>query len=44
MLNRIITQDLLQLQYEGLSVMKMFARVKIKVDLLVDLLNDKFYA
>ena len=44
MLNHIITQDLLQLQYEGLSIMKMFGRVKIKVALLVDLLNDKFYA
>ena len=40
----IITQDLLQLQYEGLSIMKMFGRMKINVDSLIELLNDKFYA
>ena len=37
------TQDLLQLQYEGLAVMKMFGRAKINVNLLIYLINKKFY-
>lgn len=37
------TQDLLQLQYEGLAVMKMFGRAKINVNLLIHLINKKFY-
>lgn len=36
-------QDLLQLQYEGVAVMKMFGRAKINVNLLIFLLNKKFY-
>jgi len=36
-------QDLLQLQYEGLAVMKMFGRAKINVNLLIYLINKKFY-
>ncbi|KAJ6652764.1 hypothetical protein lerEdw1_010912 [Lerista edwardsae] len=36
-------QDLLQLQYEGVSVMKMFDRAKINVNLLIFLLNKKFF-
>ena len=40
---RIITKDLLQMQYEGLSIMKMFNRAKINVNLLIFLLNKKFY-
>ena len=36
-------QDLLQLQYEGVAVMKMFGRAKINVNLLIFLLNRKFY-
>ena len=36
-------QDLLQLQYEGLAVMKMFGRAKINVNLLIFLINKKFY-
>jgi len=40
----IISQDLLQLQYEGVSVMKMFdGRALINVNLLIFLLNKKFY-
>jgi hypothetical protein len=40
----IVFQDLLQLQYEGVSVMKMFEdRAKINVNLLIFLLNKKFY-
>ena len=35
-------QDLLQLQYEGVSVMKMY-KAKINVNLLIFLLNKKFY-
>lgn len=37
------SQDLLQLQYEGVSVMKMFDRAKINVNLLIFLLNKKFF-
>ncbi|KAJ3604604.1 hypothetical protein NHX12_029344, partial [Muraenolepis orangiensis] len=36
-------QDLLQLQYDGVSVMKMFDKAKVNVNLLVFLLNKKFY-
>ncbi len=37
------TQDLLQLQYEGLAIMKMFGRAKVNVNLLIFLINKKFY-
>ncbi|KAM9253748.1 ras GTPase-activating-like protein IQGAP2 [Dugong dugon] len=36
-------QDLLQLQYEGVAVMKMFDKIKVNVNLLIYLLNKKFY-
>ena len=36
-------QDLLQLQYEGISVMDMFGKAKINVNLLLHFLNAKFY-
>ncbi|KAJ8405650.1 hypothetical protein AAFF_G00316300 [Aldrovandia affinis] len=36
-------QDLLQLQYEGVAVMKMFEKAKVNVNLLIFLLNKKFY-
>ncbi|KAF1573653.1 UNVERIFIED_CONTAM: Ras GTPase-activating-like protein IQGAP2, partial [Eudyptes pachyrhynchus] len=36
-------QDLLQMQYEGVAVMKMFDKVKVNVNLLIFLLNKKFY-
>ena len=36
-------QDLLQLQYEGVAVMPMFDKAKINVNLLIFLLNKKFY-
>ncbi|XP_032089812.1 ras GTPase-activating-like protein IQGAP3 isoform X1 [Thamnophis elegans] len=36
-------QDLLQLQYEGVTIMKMFGRAKINVNLLIFLLNKKFF-
>ncbi|XP_026573433.1 ras GTPase-activating-like protein IQGAP3 [Pseudonaja textilis] len=36
-------QDLLQLQYEGVAVMKMFDRAKININLLIFLLNKKFF-
>uniref|UniRef100_A0A9J7YKB7 IQ motif containing GTPase activating protein 1 n=1 Tax=Cyprinus carpio carpio TaxID=630221 RepID=A0A9J7YKB7_CYPCA len=36
-------QDLLQLQYEGVAVMKLFDRATVNVNLLVFLLNKKFY-
>lgn len=39
----IIPQDLLQLQYEGVAVMKMFNKAKINVNLLIFLINRKFY-
>ncbi|TSM85920.1 Ras GTPase-activating-like protein IQGAP1 [Bagarius yarrelli] len=35
--------DLLQLQYEGVAVMKMFDKAKVNVNLLIFLLNKKFY-
>eukprot|EP00079_Xenopus_tropicalis_P008851 XP_002932312.2 PREDICTED: ras GTPase-activating-like protein IQGAP1 [Xenopus tropicalis] len=36
-------QDLLQLQYEGVAVMKLFDRAKVNVNLLIFLINKKFY-
>ncbi|XP_075397308.1 ras GTPase-activating-like protein IQGAP2 [Tenrec ecaudatus] len=36
-------QDLLQMQYEGVAVMKMLDKVKVNVNLLIFLLNKKFY-
>uniref|UniRef100_A0A4W5MH44 IQ motif containing GTPase activating protein 2 n=1 Tax=Hucho hucho TaxID=62062 RepID=A0A4W5MH44_9TELE len=36
-------QDLLQLQYDGVAVMKMFDKAKVNVNLLIFLLNKKFY-
>uniref|UniRef100_A0A3Q3ASE7 IQ motif containing GTPase activating protein 1 n=2 Tax=Kryptolebias marmoratus TaxID=37003 RepID=A0A3Q3ASE7_KRYMA len=36
-------QNLLQLQYEGVAVMKLFDRATINVNLLIFLLNKKFY-
>ncbi|XP_071324894.1 ras GTPase-activating-like protein IQGAP3 isoform X2 [Trachinotus anak] len=36
-------QDLLQLQYESVAVMKMFDKAKINVNLLIFLLNKKFF-
>lgn len=40
---QLVFQDLLQLQYEGVAVMNMFGRAKINVNLLIFLLNKKFY-
>ncbi|XP_059176256.1 ras GTPase-activating-like protein IQGAP1 [Physella acuta] len=39
----LIFQDLLKLQYEGVAVMKMFNKARINVNLLIFLLNRKFY-
>lgn len=39
----VFKQDLLQLQYEGVAVMKLFDRAKVNVNLLIFLLNKKFY-
>ncbi|XP_034534751.1 ras GTPase-activating-like protein IQGAP3 [Notolabrus celidotus] len=36
-------QDLLQMQYEGVAVMKMFDKAKVNVNLLIFLLNKKFF-
>ncbi|XP_075447395.1 ras GTPase-activating-like protein IQGAP2 isoform X4 [Ascaphus truei] len=36
-------QDLLQMQYDGVAVMKMFDKAKVNVNLLIFLLNRKFY-
>ncbi|OWR44686.1 ras GTPase-activating protein IQGAP1 [Danaus plexippus plexippus] len=36
-------QDLLQKQYEGCTIMDMFGKAKINVNLLMFLLNSKFY-
>uniref|UniRef100_A0A8C9ZJQ2 Uncharacterized protein n=1 Tax=Sander lucioperca TaxID=283035 RepID=A0A8C9ZJQ2_SANLU len=38
-----LKSDLLQLQYEGVAVMKMFDKAKINVNLLIFLLNKKFF-
>ena len=39
----LVFQDLLQLQYEGVAVIEMFNKAKINVNLLIYLLNRKFY-
>lgn len=39
----VSSQDLLQLQYEGVAVMKLFDRATVNVNLLIFLLNKKFY-
>ena len=39
----VCVQDLLQLQYEGVAVMMMFDRARVNVNLLIFLLNKKFY-
>ena len=39
----VFVQDLLQLQYEGVAVMKMFDKAKVNVNLLIFLLNKKFF-
>ncbi|XP_066458965.1 ras GTPase-activating-like protein IQGAP2 isoform X2 [Eleutherodactylus coqui] len=36
-------QDLLQMQYDGVAVMKIFDKAKVNVNLLIFLLNRKFY-
>ena len=36
-------QDLLQLQYDSVSVMNMFGKAKINVNLLLHFINSKFY-
>ncbi|KAM5256188.1 ras GTPase-activating-like protein IQGAP3 [Ctenodactylus gundi] len=35
-------QDLLQLQYEGVAVMKLFRKARVNINLLIFLLNKKF--
>uniref|UniRef100_A0A8C5U3M2 IQ motif containing GTPase activating protein 3 n=1 Tax=Malurus cyaneus samueli TaxID=2593467 RepID=A0A8C5U3M2_9PASS len=40
---QLLYQDLLQLQYEGVAVMKMFDKAKVNVNLLIFLLNKKFF-
>ncbi|XP_063480937.1 ras GTPase-activating-like protein IQGAP3 isoform X5 [Symphalangus syndactylus] len=37
-----LAKDLLQLQYEGVAVMKLFNKAKVNVNLLIFLLNNKF--
>ncbi|KAL8562627.1 hypothetical protein ACOMHN_011199 [Nucella lapillus] len=39
----LVFQDLLQLQYDGVAVMKMFNLAKVNVNLLIFLINRKFY-
>ncbi|KAK3096452.1 hypothetical protein FSP39_000292 [Pinctada imbricata] len=39
----LVFQDLLQLQYEGVAVIEMFNKAKINVNLLIFLVNKKFY-
>lgn len=39
----LVFQDLLQLQYEGVAVIEMFNKAKINVNLLIYLINRKFY-
>lgn len=39
---RLHYQDLLQLQYEGVAVMKLFDKAKVNVNLLLFLLNKRF--
>uniref|UniRef100_A0A8D2JBI0 IQ motif containing GTPase activating protein 3 n=1 Tax=Varanus komodoensis TaxID=61221 RepID=A0A8D2JBI0_VARKO len=36
-------QDLLQLQYEGVAVMQLFGKARVNVNLLIFLLNKKFF-
>ena len=36
-------QDLLRMQFEGVSVLNIFKKAKINVNLLIFLLNSKFY-
>ncbi|XP_056022517.1 ras GTPase-activating-like protein IQGAP1 isoform X2 [Ostrea edulis] len=40
----LVFQDLLQLQYEGVAVIELFNDAKINVNLLIFLLNKKFYS
>ena len=40
---RLVFQDMLQLQYDGVAVMQMFDKAKVNVNLLIFLLNKKFY-
>jgi len=40
--NELIFQELLQLQYEGKPIMKLYDKVKINVNLLIFLLNKKY--
>ncbi|XP_061172402.1 ras GTPase-activating-like protein IQGAP1 isoform X1 [Saccostrea echinata] len=39
----LVFQDLLQLQYEGVAVIELFNDAKVNVNLLIFLLNKKFY-
>ncbi|KAL5004093.1 hypothetical protein ScPMuIL_017549 [Solemya velum] len=39
----LVFQDLLQQQYEGVAVIEMFSKAKVNVNLLIFLLNRKFY-
>jgi len=39
----IIFQDLLQLRFKGVAEKKMFGKTKFNVDLLISLINKKFY-
>lgn len=39
----LLFQNLLELQYEGIAVMKMFDRAQVNVNLLIFLLNKKFF-
>ncbi|XP_074650823.1 ras GTPase-activating-like protein IQGAP1 isoform X2 [Tubulanus polymorphus] len=39
----VVLQDLLQLQYEGVAVTKLFNRVRVNVNLMLFLINTKFY-
>lgn len=41
---QLVFQDLLQLQYENVSVISMFDRAKINVNLLIYTINKKFYS
>lgn len=40
----LMFQDLLQLQYEGVAVIELFNDAKVNVNLLIFLLNKKFYS
>ena len=39
----IVFQDLLQMQYEGVGRMKMFDQCVVNVNLLIFLINKKFF-